>query len=53
MQETTLMASSNSYPKQFGDSASLIGRNTIEIGDIFAKALMLGASDIHIEPEED
>lgn len=29
------------------------GGTTIEVGDIFAKALSLGASDIHIEPEEE
>lgn len=31
----------------------IMGGTTLELNDIFAKALSLGASDIHIEPDED
>ncbi|NDK19216.1 type II/IV secretion system protein [Candidatus Gracilibacteria bacterium] len=53
MQGTPLSSVNKTYSPSADTTGGSIGNTLVELDSIFAKALSLGASDIHIEPEED
>lgn len=53
MTGTSLSSTNKTYAQNSDIKTPSLGDTAVELDSIFAKALSLGASDIHIEPEEE